>query len=209
LNGVNTDQFRKNELLRKSKRAELNVADHEVLIMTIAVFRFQKRLKEWIDLIRELQKNHSNVKACIVGDGILKSEIMEHVQQNGMENQIIFAGLQTDVMPWLSAADIFLMTSSFEGLPIALLEAMSMECAIVSTTAGGIKQVIRNGIDGFVESVDDWKQLEAHLNFLILHPEKIIKLGRQARERVVDAFSMKSMVQSLENKYLQYQPKQQ
>ena len=53
-------------------------------------------------------------------------------------------GLQTDVKPWLTIMDVFMMTSQFEGLPIALLEAMSMECAILTTDAGGIKQVIRN-----------------------------------------------------------------
>ncbi|MFM7709820.1 MAG: glycosyltransferase [Ferruginibacter sp.] len=205
LNGVNTNAFRRNEAVRKQQRSALNVSDQDVLIITIAVFRFQKRLKEWIDLIRLVQADKPHVKACIVGDGLLKEDIMEHVRATGMEDKIIFAGLQTDVIPWLSAADIFMMTSAFEGLPIALLEAMSMECAIVTTNAGGIKEVIRNEQDGLVESVDNWKDLRHHLIRLIENPEQRIAFGLKARQRVVDEFSMQKMVNQLETCYLSFE----
>src|SRR5680860_1601438 len=86
--------------------------------------------------------------------------------------------------------DIFMMSSSFEGLPIALLEAMSMECAIVSTDAGGIKEVIRDNVDGKICKVDDWKNLA--------------KMKEAARERVIKEFSLSQMVQSLENIYTEF-----
>jgi len=201
LNGVNTRSFIRDHALRESQRKALGVGPDDILIGTIAVFRFQKRLKEWIDVIQKIQEQHPNVKACIVGDGILKPEIMEHVKARGMEDRIIFPGLQTEVKPWLSAFDIFMMTSSFEGLPIALLEAMSMECAVVCTDAGGIKEVIRDGEDGFLVPVDSWPQIETPLSRLISQPELIEKYGQQARHRVETAFSMKVMVAQIEECY--------
>jgi len=201
LNGVNTRSFVRDNALRESQRKALGLGEDDILIGTIAVFRFQKRLKEWIDVIQKIQQQHPNVKACIVGDGILKPEIMEHVKARGMEDHIIFPGLQTDVKPWLSAFDIFMMTSSFEGLPIALLEAMSMECAVVCTDAGGIKEVIRDGEDGFLVPVDSWSQIETPLTRLISQPEQIKKYGQQARHRVETAFSMKVMVSQIEECY--------
>jgi len=201
LNGVNTHHFKRDEKLRAAKRKELGVAEGDILIGNIAVFRFQKRLKEWIDLFKTISNEYTNVKACIVGDGILKEEIMQHLKDAGMEDKIIFPGLQTDVLPWMSAFDIFMMTSSFEGLPIALLEAMSMECAIVTTDAGGIKELIRNEVDGFMKPVNDWQQLKEPLQRLISRPEMIQQYGANARKRVEDSFSITSMVNQIENIY--------
>ncbi len=201
LNGVNTDYFQRDNKLRIKKRKELDILDDEILIGNIAVFRFQKRIKEWIDLFKMIHSKYPKVKACIVGDGILKEEIMVHLREANMEGKIIFPGLQTDVLPWMSAMDIFMMTSEFEGLPIALLEAMSMGCAIVSTNAGGIKELIRDQEDGLLKPVEDWQSLIDPLDFLITHPAEIIKFGSKARLRVQQSFSIKAMVQQLEKIY--------
>ena len=93
------------------------------------------------------------------------------------------------------------MTSEFEGLPLAMLEAMSMGCAIVSTDAGGIKEVIRNGIDGFTEKKNDWEKLAEPLSYLIQHPAKIEEYGKKARIRVEQNFSLNKMVREIENQY--------
>lgn len=202
LNGVNTNQFIRNEMERKAKRTELGVGDDDILIGNIAVFRFQKRLKEWITTIKKIQAVHPNVKAVLIGDGMLKAEIMQHAKSEGMENNIIFPGLQTAIKPWLSAVDIFMMTSSFEGLPIALLEAMSMETAVVCTDAGGIKEVIRDKVDGFTVPVDAWDSIIEPIHHLVEHPNEIKTYGQKARARVEASFSMKAMVQQIESCYL-------
>lgn len=201
LNGINTEQFKKDASLRSQLRASLGLNQDNILIGTIAVFRFQKRLKEWVEMIHMIRQQHPQVKACIVGDGPLKKEITDRITELGLNEHIFMPGLQSDVLPWHSAFDIFMMTSSFEGLPIALLEAMSMESAVVCTDAGGIKELIRNGIDGFLHPVEDWKSIQQSLHELITHPDKITAYGKAARQRVQDSFSMKSMVQQLEQLY--------
>lgn len=202
LNGVNTESFIRNHASGIQKREEYEIDRDAVLVGTIAVFRFQKRLKEWIDVLKAVHELHPNVKGCIIGDGMLKNEIMEHLKACGMEHHIIFPGLQTDVKPWLSAIDIFMMTSEFEGLPIAMLEAMSMECAIVTTDAGGIKEVVRNEEDGFVESVENWQRLKNPIDRLLKNPELIKIFGAKARERVIERFSLTTMVRETEKAYL-------
>ena len=202
LNGINTEQFQRSALLRKQKREELGLKDGDILIGTIAVFRFQKRLKEWVEMIYKIRQKHPHVKACIVGDGPLKKEITDKITELGLNEHIIMPGLQSDVLPWHSAFDIFMMTSSFEGLPIALLEAMSMESAVVCTDAGGIKELIRNKQDGFLHPVDQWQDVQTSIDLLIQDPEKISFFGKAARKRVEDSFSMQSMVDQLEQLYL-------
>ena len=202
LNGVDTDRFVRERQLGIELRKKYNIPEDAILLGNIAVFRFQKRLKEWIDLFKLVHDKNPNIYGCIIGDGPLNEEIRSHLKAQGLEDKIIMPGLQTNVMPWLSAIDIFLMTSQFEGLPIALLEAMSMGCAVVSTDAGGIVEVIRNNEDGFLLPVDQWNELEHPLNKLLQNHASIQQWGEKARNRVVNSFSMKTMVKELEAEYL-------
>ncbi len=204
LNGVNTDQFVRNVRSGLELRKQYNIDPSCILIGTIAVFRFQKRLKEWINVFKTLEEKFPGIRGCIVGDGLLKAEIISHLEEHGMTGKIILPGLQSNVMPWLSAIDIFMMTSEFEGLPIALLEAMSMGCAVVSTDAGGIKEVIRDQQDGFIVTVEKWQELHNPLSYLLQHPQEIKNYGEKARRRVQEAFSLKTMVEQTEEAYNEF-----
>jgi len=202
LNGVNTTRFSRNNELGFDCRNQNGIPKDAVVIGTISVFRFQKRLIEWIDLFVSIYAQCPNVYGIIVGDGILNDEVHAHIKAKGMGGIIILPGLKTDVIPWFSAIDIFMMTSEFEGLPIALLEAMSMECAVVCTDAGGIKEVIRNGQDGFLHPVSEWKGMEKDILYLVNNKNKIRHWGNAARKRVVEAFGINSMVEHIERLYL-------
>jgi glycosyltransferase involved in cell wall biosynthesis len=201
LNGVDTNYFVRKSEIGQEIRRNYNISPNALCIGTIAVFRFQKRLKEWIDIFFRLKIKHPDLYGFIIGDGPLKPEIISHIKNLGLENSIIMPGLQTDVLPWLSSIDIFMMSSLFEGLPIALLEAMSMECAIVSTNAGGIKEVIRSNEDGLLVPVDQWEKLENQIESLLQDNSKIITWGEKARKRAESAFSMLSMVNQTESLY--------
>jgi L-malate glycosyltransferase len=97
--------------------------------------------------------------------------------------------------------DIFMMCSSFEGLPIAMLEAMSMNTAILTTDAGGIKEVIRPQIDGMIVPVSEWKRHTENLLKLAQNPTELERLKAASRMRAMEAFSLKVMVQQLEAAY--------
>ena len=202
LNGVDIRHFVRDTKAGLQVRTLHNIDPGCIVIGTIAVFRFQKRLKEWIDVFKIMEQKFPGIRGCIVGDGILNTEIRSYLKEQGMEEKILLPGLQTDVMPWLSAIDIFMMTSEFEGLPVALLEAMSMECAVLCTDAGGIREVIRDKTDGFMIPVHKWQQLQEPLADLLQHPQKIAVYGKKARERIVASFSMEIMVSQVEELYV-------
>lgn len=204
LNGANTETFRKDPLNGKIIRAELGIPEDAIVIGNVAVFRFQKRLVEWLQVFHEIQKTNNKVFGLIVGAGPLRGEIMEEVDRLNLKKKVFFPGLITEVKPYFSAMDIFMMSSSFEGLPIALLEAMSMECAIVSTDAGGIKEVIRNEQDGLVCKVAEWEKLSDLCVGLIDNPQKLIEMKAAARKRVVNSFSLSNMVGTLEKIYEEF-----
>ena len=206
LNGVNTISFKRNNSQSKNKiREQFGLPEDAFVIGTVAVFRFQKRLDLWLEILAESINLNPKIYGIIVGAGPLESLLHQKHVALGLEGKVFFAGLQTNVKPFYEAMDVFMMSSSFEGLPIALLEAMSMSCAIVSTNAGGIKEVLRHGEDGLIEVVDDWKKLPNSILLLVDDNEKLNYFQNNARDRVVTSFSIKTMVAQLEKLYLDQQ----
>lgn len=204
LNGVNTTTFqRKNPQERANIREDYGILNDAFVVGTVAVFRFQKRLDLWLEIIAEAINKNPKIYGIIVGAGPLEPMFRDKQISLGLEGKVFFTGLQTNVKPYYEAMDIFMMSSSFEGLPIALLEAMSMSCAIVSTDAGGIKEVLRPDKDGFVVSVDNWKSLSESVVRLAEDDQKFREYQSLARQRVVDSFSIEVMVNALEKLYLE------
>jgi glycosyltransferase involved in cell wall biosynthesis len=203
-NGVNTDYFCRDIQAGLELRRSLKIPEAAIVIGTIAVFRFQKRLDKWLEVFAVAASKNPNLFGIIVGAGPLKDEIELKITTLRLEGNVLLPGLETNVKPWLSAMDIFMMTSIFEGMPIALLEAMSMECTIVTTDAGGIKEVVVNNESGLMVPVEDWKELSGQISRLVSRPELRLELAKNARKRVLDNFGMKKMVQGLEELYDSY-----
>jgi glycosyltransferase involved in cell wall biosynthesis len=201
-NGINTEKYVRNSEDGMRIRSEYNIPQNAVVVGNIAVFRSQKRLKEWIEVFASSSKSNPNLFGLLVGQGPFMEQVQESIEAHGLKNKIILAGLQSDVKPYYSAIDIFMMTSLYEGLPIALLEAMSMECAVVCTNAGGTKSVIRNGEDGFLVNVSEWKDLSALIDKLVSTPLLIQQYGIKARKRVLESYGLNKTVLAFEEMYL-------
>lgn len=201
LNGVNTERFAPGLFEPSGIRSALKIPEHASVIGTIAVFRFQKRLDLWIDIAKRILAQKPDTHFVIVGDGPLKELLLAKQQEHGMIHNLHFVGVQVEVRPYLASFDLYMMSSIFEGLPIALLEAMASGCAVVSTDAGGIKEVIRNEVDGMVCSVDEPFRLVDFAVDLITNQEKRKTLSANGRVRVMESFSMVKMVKELEEIY--------
>lgn len=202
LNGVNTDFFQRPSARGSGIRTQSGIPGYALVVGIVAVFRFQKRLKEWLQVFHHAIEQQQELYGIIVGDGLLRGEVEAEIGRLGLTNRVFLVGLQTDVKPYYEAMDVFMMTSIFEGLPIALLEAMSMGCAVVTTDAGGIKEVIRDGVDGIMLPVEQWAALSDRLVELARDRGRLAEYQRAARARVVAEFSLQRMVGELEELYL-------
>jgi glycosyltransferase involved in cell wall biosynthesis len=203
LNGVNTDRFKKSEEGRKNIRQQYGWDADTIVIGTLAVFRFQKRLDLWLELFKQIKDQHPDkkIKGVIVGAGPLQDLIEQKRTELGFEEDVLMPGLQTNTIDWFSSMDIYMMCSVFEGLPIALLEAMSCELPVLTTNAGGIGEVIRQGVDGLLTEVNAPDELVRHASAIIKNPDFRNQLASASRQRVVDAFGMEGMVERLEHMY--------
>lgn len=201
LNGVNTEHFAPGTFSRDQVLQELGIPATSKVIGTIAVFRFQKRLDVWISIAKKILETKPETHFIIVGDGPLAGELKAKVKQLNLEKHIHFPGLKTEVRPYLAAFNIYMMTSIFEGLPIALLEAMSSGCPVITTNAGGIKEVIVEKEHGLLCDVDQPEALAGMAASLLGDDAAVARLGSGARNRVKQSFSLASMVYELEEFY--------
>lgn len=197
-NGTDTAKYARSQNIGNDIRKELNIPAAATVIGITCVFRVQKRLGTWLEIAKSLHAKHPDTFFIIVGDGPLREEIDAKAKALGTDKYVFFAGLQTETRPYFTAMDVFMMSSEFEGLPIALLEAMSMNCVPACTTAGGIPEVIKDGENGVLVPVQEPMQLVERLSALLQQPSQVAKMKQAARETVINAFSMKKMVGELE-----------
>jgi glycosyltransferase involved in cell wall biosynthesis len=204
-NGVNTKEFRRQALEGKDKlgglRQELGIPDSASVIGKVAVFRTQKRLWLWVDVALRILEKHPDVHFLLVGDGEWRARIEKQIQESGKGKHFHLVGVQKHVIPYLSLMDIYLSSSEFEGLPIAMLEAMSCEVPVVSTRAGGIGEVVQHGVHGYLTEIEDWEKLEEYCLRLLKDKELHEQMALSARDRVIEKFSMVRMVRELEGIY--------
>ncbi|WP_315817022.1 glycosyltransferase [Paraflavitalea speifideaquila] len=197
-NGIDTDKFAAHQPIERDIHSELNIPPGTTVIGIACVFRAQKRLTQWLEIASQLHALHPNTCFIIAGDGVLREQVHQKARSLHLRSCVYFPGLQTDIKPWLKAIDIFMMTSEFEGLPIALLEAMSMGCIPACTDAGGIPEVIDDNNNGILVPVNNPSLLTQRISALLDQPGQLPALKQAARDTVVRHFSMQKMVSRLE-----------
>ncbi|CAH0998971.1 N-acetyl-alpha-D-glucosaminyl L-malate synthase [Neolewinella maritima] len=201
INGVNTERYDPANYDRLVSRTELKLPATAPIVGTVCVFRDQKRLELWLDLARRLREAVPAVHFVLIGDGPTEELVKSRATVFDLHDCVHFPGRLDEVRPWLSAMDVYLMTSEFEGLPIAMLEAMSMALPIVATAAGGIPEAVTDGAQGFLRPVADWAELYDPLHQLVQDDTLRARLGASARKRVIADFSIQKMAGELEAVY--------
>lgn len=201
LNGVNTDKFNPANSVGMDIKQQLNIPSTKKVIGTIAVFRTQKRLQTWLEIAASIHAQNSDTYFIVVGDGPLKEVIHQNARELKMDTYLHFAGLQTEVRPYLRCLDVFMMSSEFEGLPIALLEAMSMGCVPVCTRAGGIPELVKDNENGVLVPIESPGELSDMVLDLLGNAKQLRELSVAARKTVIENFSIKRMTIEIEAIY--------
>ena len=176
-------------------RAELNIADGQLLVVGVGRLVPQKRPFVFLEMAKRLHEEHPQARFVWVGDGELSGEWQAAVARNGLSGVVSCTGWKSDVRPYLAAADLLLHTAEFEGLPFAMIEAMSMgvPCAISRSVASELPFLdARNAI-----VYDDPGQLE----HLVARPQALREVGEAARVLMNERFSDHAMAASYEELY--------
>ncbi len=198
--GFDVDRFRSPRVDRSAARARLGIPPGVLLVGTISAMKPQKALDVWLSVARGVLAVAPLTRFVIVGDGPDRGALERRRRELGLDDAVTFLGARDDVAEILPALDAFLLTSRWEGLPRALVQAMAANVPCVVTAAGGNTDVVADGVTGMLAPIDDVPTLTAKLAQVLADPA----LGRSLAERAalqVDEFDVRAMVRALEQLY--------
>lgn len=158
-----------------------------VKIATSGRLTDQKNHKMLIDAIKIVSEKHPEVKLTIYGEGKLHEELDAYIVQNGLEDNVKMFGRTNDMLGELQRNDMFVMSSNFEGMPNALLEAMALGMPCISTDCRtGPSDMIEPYKNGILVPVNDAAKMAEAIYYMIENPEKAHEMGKEARKFAFD-----------------------
>jgi glycosyltransferase involved in cell wall biosynthesis len=171
-------------------------------VVVVANLRKEKRHDVLIDAAPFVLARFPDATFEIVGDGPEGDRLKELVRARGVGAAITFAGHCEDVAPRLAAAGIFALCSESEAFPNALLEAMGARLPAVASNAGGIPEVLTDGVTGFLAPIGDAAAVADRICRLMSDPELAQRFGAAARQTVETRYSFERMAAAFESLYL-------
>jgi len=177
-------------------RAKFGIAPSDVVVVSVGSCSEVKNHKAIITAVVELQKELKNITYLHVGEGSMLEEEINFARANGVSEITRFLGQMKDVRKALIASDIFVMTSNYEGLSVSSLEAMSCGLPVVNYDVYGLKDVVKNGKNGFLVEPNPTALAEA-IKELAINDELRERMGAEARDSVLRNFNMQKSLEKL------------
>jgi glycosyltransferase involved in cell wall biosynthesis len=193
-----------NGLDRDQLRSEFGVGPNDLAVGTIGNLTPPKNHHFLLKVARTLLHQPSlkdRLHFIIVGGGSLEAELRELALSLGIESRVIFAGQRENAADYLRAFDVFIMTSHYEGLSNAIMEAMLCALACVVTDVGGNNELVTEGETGYVVPAGDRDTFAARIGALLGDPLLRRTLGQRGAKRILNEFSLERMVGETEKKY--------
>jgi len=200
-NGIDTASYGRDSQQRKLLRQSLGLAIDDVAIIQVARLN---RLKDHATSIRafgRLAPLCPQARLLIVGDGEERPVVESLIRELNLEQRVSLLGTRRDVGDLLAAADIFLLTSISEGIPLTLLEAMASGLPCVSTDVGGCGEVILPRETGLLAPSGDAEELARHLLTLASNPGLRAQQGAAGQRRARSEFSSDAMHKTYQRHY--------
>lgn len=178
-------------------KMRLGVHSDQPVVLTSARLDAHKGIDHLIDAAAHVPRAHF----VVAGDGPCRARFEELVSQRGLDGRFKFLGQRNDVQALLAIADVFVLPSLFEGLPLSVLEAMALARPTIATAVGGTVEVVQHAENGLLVPARDPLALSAAINRLLNEPQLAARLGSAARERVQRDFSVERMVRQIQDIY--------
>jgi glycosyltransferase involved in cell wall biosynthesis len=196
-NGVDTDRFvpAADMSIKNKRRNELQLPGEPIVVYT-GRFAPEKRLDDLIRLWPAVQRNHPGAALYLIGTGE-EEQKLRSMQRTGIK----VIGPVDDVVPYLQAADLFVLPSEREGLSNSMLEAMSCGLPVVATNVGGAMDLLIHLENGFLVPVDDFRNFEQMLVAVLGNPDLRKKAANSARIRIVQRYSLQQTAEELRALY--------
>lgn len=202
-NGVDTRRFAPLQDARNSIRHALGFTEEDTVLIVVARLHSGKGHRVLLNAMRELSHFYPKLKLICLGEGEGEPELRNLCESFGLAHCVRLVGYQKNVPEWLAAADINVLPSFYEGLPLTILEAMAAGLPTVASHVGGIPEAIEDGVSGLLVPPGDPHSLADALSFLLRDASTRLRIGNAARARAGRQFVVEHQVGSTETLYLE------
>lgn len=207
-NGIDVGAYAPSAARRAAMRQQLGLGAHELAIIHVARLN---TLKDHVTALRAFARVGREMPAArllVAGDGEQRPQIEALIDELGIRPQVYMLGTRRDVADLLKAADVFLLSSISEGIPLTLIEAMAAGLPCVSTDVGGVGEVVINGLTGLLSPARDFENLAGQLRRVLLDAGLRRSLGEAGRDRAGRLFDAATMHNAYRSMYRQLSARQ-
>jgi len=198
--GTDVANIRRGPDHRAEARRRLGFADDVPVIGSVGNFTPKKDQQSLLVAFAQVLAAAGAAQLVLVGSGPLEAQLRSAVAGLGLSEQVHFLGSRTDVLELLPGFDVFALSSRFEGLPIALVEAMATGVAAVATAVGGIPEILHDGYNGLLVAPGRPDELSAAIVTLLADPDLRTLIGSAATE-IGSALDLREAVRRTEELY--------
>ena len=170
-------------------------------IITVGRLVAQKDVPLLLQAAVLLSRDYPTARFVVVGDGPLRPQLQGEALELGLGSAVTFLGERADIPDLLRAADVFWLTSAWEGLPNVLLEAQASAVPVVTRDVGAAREIVRHARTGYVVPGRDAAAFASYTRHLLAHPETARAMGLAGRQVVEETFSLAAMVRATEELY--------
>jgi len=200
-NGIDGSKF--HNLNKQEYKDLFKIPKNKFIIGTAVVISEQKGIKYLVKAAASVCKLRDDIHFVIAGDGPLKNDIQKRIDDNKLERKITLIGYCNEVQKFIATLDLYVLPSLWEGLPLALLEAMAAGKPIVATSVGGNQEIVEENVNGKIVPPRNEKALaEAILDLYDKKNEDFQKISANNFNKFNRLFSLNSMVENYSRFYL-------
>jgi glycosyltransferase involved in cell wall biosynthesis len=160
-----------------------------------------KRAVDVVEIVARLRKRGVDAVLCLVGDGPDRVAVETRAHDLGLAASSLFLGYQRDVGPYYGAFDALVLPSANEGTPVSVIESLASGTPVVAFDVGGVADVVREGVDGFLVSPGDVDAAAERLARLAEDPTLRARMGKAGAERVIDRYAVPRLVNEIDELY--------
>lgn len=203
LNGVDIDKFKPSEESRSKYRELLGLTDKQFVIGSVGRLVEVKNYPSLVRAFALFVKKHPSSKLLLTGDGPMRGDLESLIKQLEVTDSVELLGRRDDIPELMNAYDVFVLPSFREGLSNTILEAMSTGLPAVVSNVGGSPEIVVEGITGNLFEVDDIDKMAQCFERFAGDAGYLKQISHQARNHVVDNYSLPTMVENYQNVYVE------
>jgi glycosyltransferase involved in cell wall biosynthesis len=167
----------------------LKLRKGDLFLLAVGRLAYQKGFEILIDAVPALIRKHPNLTVNICGEGPLLADLQSQISNLGLADHVKLLGVWSSMAPLLAIADIFILSSRFEGLSRAMLEAMAAGIPVVATRVEGVEEVVIDGIHGLLVPSEDHDALTSALIQLVDNPQLRKQMGAAAQDHIMASYT--------------------